>query len=177
MENLTHRRTHLSKPAGTKLRTLLCMAFFVQAIFIFYPAASTAKKRIPCKSQIKSTDSFLVATPQGKILFEKNAHKQRVPASTLKVLTALAALNHFGPSYTFKTDFYMDATGSLIIKGYGDPLLVSEVLHQISAILASRINAVQNIILDDSYFASQIAVPGCDNTTNPYDAPIGARRP
>lgn len=170
METLTPHE----KPTKKKLTALLCMTFFIQALFLVYPAVSTAKKRIPCKSQIKSTDSFLVATPQGKILFEKNAQKQRVPASTLKVLTALAALNHFGPSYQFRTGFYMDAKGNLKIKGYGDPLMVSEVLHQIAVILARKINSIQNIILDDTYFASQIQVPGCDNTTNPYDAPIGA---
>ena len=174
MENLIYRRPPHEKPIRKNLITLLCMTFLVQALFIFYPPVSTAKKRIPCKNQIKSTDSFLVATPQGNVLFEKNAQKQRVPASTLKVLTALTALNHFGPLHRFKTGFYMDANGNLKIKGYGDPLLVSEVLHQIAVILARKIDSVQNIILDDTFFAAQIRVPGCDNTTNPYDAPIGA---
>ena len=173
MESRTHRRTPLKK-TSKNLAALLCTAFFIQVLFLFYPPVSTAKKRIPCKNRIKSTDSFLVATPQGKILFEKNAQQQRIPASTLKVLTALAALNHFGPSYQFRTGFYMDAKGNLKIKGYGDPLMVSEVLHQIAIILANKIDSIQNIILDDTYFASQIMVPGCDNTTNPYDAPIGA---
>ncbi len=174
MENLIYRRTSHEKPNLKKLITLLCMAFLVLVLFLFYPPVSTAKKPIPCKKQVKSTDSFLVATPRGKVLFEKNAQKQRVPASTLKVLTALAALNHFGPSYQFRTGFYMDAKGNLKIKGFGDPLLVSEVLHQIAIILARKIDSIQNIILDDTYFAAQIRVPGCDNTTNPYDAPIGA---
>jgi D-alanyl-D-alanine carboxypeptidase/D-alanyl-D-alanine-endopeptidase (penicillin-binding protein 4) len=68
----------------------------------------------------------------------------------------------------------MDSHGNLKIKGYGDPLLISEVLHQIAVILARKIDSFQNIILDDTYFAPQIMVPGCDNTSNPYDAPIGA---
>ncbi len=154
--------------------SLLCAVLIFQFFFFLTPTASEAKKRISCRSQIKSSDSFLVATPEGKVLFEKNAAKQRIPASTLKVLTALAALDHFGPLHCFKTEFYRDPSGNLKIKGYGDPLLISEVLHHISTILARKVPSVGNIVLDDAYFESQIMVPGCDQTTNPYDAPIGA---
>ena len=150
------------------------MVLLIQLLIISNPPASTAKTRAPCRNQIKSTDSFLVATADGKILFEKNAAKPRVPASTLKVLTALAVLDHFGPLHCFKTEFYMDSTGNLKIRGYGDPLLISEVLHHIASVLARKTDVVQDIVLDDTYFAPEIEVPGCDNTTNPYDAPIGA---
>ena len=68
----------------------------------------------------------------------------------------------------------MDSAGNLKVKGYGDPLLISEVLCHITAVLARKTGSIQDIILDDTYFAPEIAVPGCDNTTNPYDAPIGA---
>ncbi len=157
-----------------KIRILLCAAFLFQVLFLLYPPVPEAKKRTPCRNHIKSTDSFLVATPEGKVLFEKNATKQRVPASILKVLTALAVLDHFGPLHRFRTEFYTDSAGNLKIKGYGDPLLISEVLHHIAIILARKSDSFQNIILDNAYFASRIMVPGCDNTTNPYDAPIGA---
>ena len=174
MENHKHHPILHRKPIFKKRAILLCAVFLFQVLFLLYPSVSKAKKRIPCRNQIKSTDSFLVATPEGKVLFEKNATKQRVPASTLKVLTALAVLNHFGPLHRFKTGFYMDSAGNLKIKGHGDPLLISEVLHHIAIILARKTGSVQNIILDNTYFASRIMVPGCNNTTNPYDAPIGA---
>ncbi len=153
---------------------LLYALMFSQLFFLFQPSDSNSKNFIPCERRIKSSDSFLVATSSGKILFEKNAGKQRVPASTLKVLTALAVLDHFGPSYRFQTEFYMDPHQNLKIKGYGDPLLISEVLHQIADIVSKRTASFRNIILDDTYFSSRISVPGCENTTNPYDAPIGA---
>ena len=174
MENRKHHPTPHRKPIFKKRVILLCAVFLFQALFLLSPPTSKAKKRIPCRNQIKSTDSFLVATPEGKVLFEKNATKQRVPASTLKVLTALTVLDHFGPSHRFRTGFYMDSAGNLKIKGYGDPLLISEVLHHIAIILARKIDSFRNIILDNTYFSSRIMVPGCDNTTNPYDAPIGA---
>jgi D-alanyl-D-alanine carboxypeptidase/D-alanyl-D-alanine-endopeptidase (penicillin-binding protein 4) len=170
MKNLEHR----PKPIIKNRILLLCAVFLFQLLFLLTPTASKAKKGISCRNQIKSTDSFLVATPEGKVLFEKNAAKQRIPASTLKVLTALAALDHFGPLHSFKTEFYGDRFGNLKIKGYGDPLLISEILHHIATILSRKAKSFQNIILDDTYFDSRIMVPGCDHTTNPYDAPVGA---
>ncbi|MBW2708479.1 MAG: D-alanyl-D-alanine carboxypeptidase [Deltaproteobacteria bacterium] len=157
-----------------KRALLICVAIFMQGFCLMAPSDSEAKKRIPCRNQIKSTDSFLVATPEGKVIFEKDATKQRIPASTLKVLTALAVLDHFGPLHQFRTEFYMDSASDLKIKGYGDPLLISEVLSQISMILTRKTGSFRNIILDNTYFSSQIKIPGCQNTTNPYDAPIGA---
>ncbi|MCG6881140.1 MAG: D-alanyl-D-alanine carboxypeptidase [Deltaproteobacteria bacterium] len=154
--------------------SLLCAFLLCQILILFYPHGVKAKKWLPCEQQIKATDSFLLATPEGRVLFEKNAHEQRVPASTLKVLTSLAVLDHFGTSYRFKTEFYMDKGGNLKIKGYGDPILISEALNQIAEILARKGGPFRNIILDDTYFDREIMVPGCDNTTNPYDAPIGA---
>ena len=174
MENHKHHPAPHRKPIFKKWVILLCALFVFQVLFLLYPPVSKAKKRIACRNQIKSTDSFLVATPEGKVIFEKNAAKQRIPASTLKVLTSLAVLDHFGPFHRFRTGFYMDSGGNLKIKGYGDPLLISEVLNHIAVILARKIESFRNIILDNTYFASQIMVPGCDNTTNPYDAPIGA---
>jgi D-alanyl-D-alanine carboxypeptidase/D-alanyl-D-alanine-endopeptidase (penicillin-binding protein 4) len=170
MKNPEHRRNI----TAIKRTSLLCAVIIFPFFFLLNSTPSDAKKRISCRNRIKSSDSFLVATPEGKVLFGKNAGKQRIPASTLKVLTALAALDHFGPSYSFKTEFYRDPVGNLKIKGYGDPLLISEVLHHISTILSRKAKSYGNIILDDTYFKSNIMVPGCDQTSNPYDAPIGA---
>ncbi len=153
---------------------LFIALFLCLSHFLLYPQHAGANGRVPCRKQIKSTDSFLVAAPEGKVLFEKNARKPRVPASILKVLTALAVLDHFGASYHFKTEFYIDSAHNLKIKGYGDPLLISEVLDDIANTLSKKGEAFGSIILDDTYFAANIQVPGCDNTSNPYDAPIGA---
>ena len=48
----------------------------------------------------------------------------------------LSALHYFGSEYSFNTDFYIDQNHSLVIKGKGDPFLVSEewqrIAHQVS---------------------------------------------
>jgi len=129
---------------------------------------------LSCLSSITEVDALLVADSKGRILYHKNESRKCIPASTLKVLTALAALEHFGPSYRFRTEFYLDPHQCLKVKGYGDPFLVSEVLEEAAGVLSSKIRSVRSLIMDDSYFAPDIAIPGSDGTTNPYDAPVGA---
>jgi serine-type D-Ala-D-Ala carboxypeptidase/endopeptidase (penicillin-binding protein 4) len=47
------------------------------------------------------------------------------PASTLKVLTALTAIDRLGPDHRFTTRVLTDASGNLVVVGGGDPLLAT----------------------------------------------------
>jgi len=127
---------------------------------------------------ISDQDAVLVADPSGRVLFSKNAERQLIPASTLKIFTALTALRYLGPDYRFTTEFYLDQDNNLIVKGYGDPLLISEVLEGIAAELAAHLgrkqNHIKDLVLDDSYFEEPIIIPGVSSTYEPYDAPNGA---
>jgi D-alanyl-D-alanine carboxypeptidase/D-alanyl-D-alanine-endopeptidase (penicillin-binding protein 4) len=125
-------------------------------------------------SQVSSEEALLVADPDGQILCKKNESKKYVPASTLKILTALAAIHYLGKEYRFRTEFYLDREHNLKIKGYGDPLLVSEVWQKIAHALAPRLQGCKDLIVDDTYFVRDIQIPGVKNSTNPYDAPVGA---
>jgi len=126
------------------------------------------------RRMIGSRDAILVRDAQGKVLLAQNENKRLVPASTLKVLTSLVALNTLGAGYRFPTDFYLDDQHNLKIKGYGDPLLISEVVAQISRRLADRIGPIGDLILDDSYFVQPLEIPGVSSSAEPYDAPNGA---
>lgn len=131
---------------------------------------------------IGDQDAVLVADQHGKILFSKNADKKLIPASTLKILTSLLAMHYLGQDYRFITEFYMDNDSNLKIKGYGDPLLTSEILKEISKALGRRLDTgfdtghkkIKDIILDDSYFKQPIIIPGSTSSLQPYDAPNGA---
>ncbi|MBU1182564.1 MAG: D-alanyl-D-alanine carboxypeptidase [Pseudomonadota bacterium] len=118
-------------------------------------------------------DAIVVADPGGRIIYEKNAGKKLIPASTLKLLTSLAALHYLGPEYRFATEFYMDKDSNLKVKGYGDPLLLSEVLIEISKTLGSRVKHINDLVLDDSYF-KPATIPGVTSSLEPYDSPNGA---
>ena len=115
-----------------------------------------------------------MAAPDGRILASIHGDRLLVPASILKLVTALAALHYLGEAHRFKTEFFSSPQGDLIIKGYGDPLLVSEQVRSMAGQLAARIRNVRNLVLDDSYFAYPIIIPGRSYSTEPYDAPNGA---
>jgi D-alanyl-D-alanine carboxypeptidase/D-alanyl-D-alanine-endopeptidase (penicillin-binding protein 4) len=116
----------------------------------------------------------MVASPDGRILYKKNETRKYVPASTLKLLTALAAIHHLGKSYRFPTEFYLDHEQNLKVKGYGDPLLISEVWQEIVESLSPGLPKFGDLVVDDTYFARDISIPGIGTSTNPYDATNGA---
>ncbi len=104
-------------------------------------------------------DSILVTNARGQVLFSKNALQKRIPASILKVFTALVALHYLGEDYRFPTEFYVDKHSNLKIKGYGDPLLISEVIAKIAEILAVLLknsNPLNDLVIDDSYFSQPL---------------------
>ncbi len=126
---------------------------------------------------IGKNDSILVADAKGHIVLAKNVNEKRIPASILKIFTSLVALHYLGDDYRFPTEFYLDKQSNLKIKGYGDPLLISEVISKISQVLAVLLKNTQplnDLVLDDSYFQQPLTIPGITSSAQPYDAPNGA---
>jgi len=138
------------------------------------PASSAAEDLDKIKKLIGEQDAVLVVDAIGKTIIAKNENKALIPASTLKILTSLVAIHHLGLGYRFATEFYVDEEGSLKIKGYGDPLLVSEVVADIARELARRLDKINHIILDDTFFNQPLVIPGISSSSEPYDAPNGA---
>ncbi|MDO9111808.1 MAG: D-alanyl-D-alanine carboxypeptidase [Desulfatirhabdiaceae bacterium] len=125
-------------------------------------------------SLIQEKDAVLLTDPQGKILASGNAEKLLVPASTLKILTALVALHYLGEDFRFVTECYSDKDNNLKIKGFGDPLFVSDMMPDFSRQVQSRMNYYKDLVLDDSVFQQPLRIPGVTETAEPYDAPNGA---
>jgi serine-type D-Ala-D-Ala carboxypeptidase/endopeptidase (penicillin-binding protein 4) len=119
-------------------------------------------------------EAVMVVAPTGQVLFDRNAGQALVPASILKIFTSLVAIHHLGLDYRFVTEFYLDAQSNLAIKGYGDPLLISETVAEIAESLATITERVKDIVLDDSHFARPLEIPGLSSSSRPYDAPNGA---
>ena len=100
-----------------------------------------------------------------------------VPASTIKVLSALTILRTLGENHHFVTQFYYDHnTETLSVKGSGDPFLTSEVLSQAATQLREKgVRRVSQLLLDDSAFALGQDLPdGSENSRKPYDTGNGA---
>lgn len=129
------------------------------------------------KALINPQDSIMVVDPVGEIIIAKNERQKLVPASILKIFTSLGALHYLGSDFRYVTEFFIDQNSNLIIKGYGDPLLISEVVSVISRLLAGLIGSttiINDIVVDDSYFNQPLTIPGISTSTQPYDAPNGA---
>jgi D-alanyl-D-alanine carboxypeptidase/D-alanyl-D-alanine-endopeptidase (penicillin-binding protein 4) len=169
----------LSSKSKLLFRAAICRFLLIFCLLSFGTTKHlSAEKLADINPFIGNRDAILVADPQGRIVFSKNADIQLVPASTLKILTALVALHYLGPDYRFVTEFYQDHHSNLKVKGYGDPLLISEALAEIALDLTSipgiEFNHINDIVLDDSYFRTPIAIPGINLSNEPYDAPVGA---
>jgi D-alanyl-D-alanine carboxypeptidase/D-alanyl-D-alanine-endopeptidase (penicillin-binding protein 4) len=98
-----------------------------------------------------------------------------IPASTLKILTCLVALETLGKDYKFETHFFLDEQKNLYIKGYGDPFLTSEAVLEIAEKLAKLgLGELKSVFLDESSFALNGESASSENSANPYDVPNGA---
>ncbi len=107
-----------------------------------------------------------------KALFSKNFRQTFIPASTVKLITSLAALELLGSDFHFTTDIFLDSENTLYIKGYGDPFLVSEKVRSLALrIAALGISRINTIVLDSSAFSLEHdQTEGSGSTTNPYDS-------
>jgi serine-type D-Ala-D-Ala carboxypeptidase/endopeptidase (penicillin-binding protein 4) len=107
----------------------------------------------------------------GKIIFSKNLRTSFIPASTIKLITSLAALEILGPDYRFSTRLFLDKDSNLHILGSGDPFLVSEKVNTIAQLINEKgITEIQDIVLDDSAFFLEGPTKGSGGSINPYDA-------
>ncbi len=104
-------------------------------------------------------------------LLDINGERSFIPASTLKVFTTLLAAQHLGLGSRFATEFFLE-DGLLIVRGKGDPFLVSEELDLVAGELREKLGkrALKGILIDDSYFAPGISVPGVGHSLEAYDA-------
>ncbi len=139
--------------------------------------SAAADKFESIKSLVGPNDSLLVADPEGRTIIKKNENKKLIPASILKILTSLIAFHYLGPDFRYTTEFYQDKQSNFKIKGFGDPLLISEIINAISAHLSDLIGGsivLNNLVVDDSHFNQPLSIPGISSSAQPYDAPNGA---
>ena len=112
-----------------------------------------------------------VQDKQGHDLLAHRIHDSFMPASIIKLATTACALKLLGEDFRFTTDFYITPDKTLIVKGYGDPMMTSEELAAIADELQEKgVRQVSGIILDDSYFSPHIVIDGIEHSSNPYDA-------
>lgn len=108
-----------------------------------------------------SLSIYVESLDSGKAELSWNEDQPRNPASVAKLLTTLVALDTLGPAYRWRTEVYLQGDvsdgrldGDILLKGYGDPFLVTErVWQMLRQIRQAGIRVIDgDLLLDDSYF-------------------------
>jgi D-alanyl-D-alanine carboxypeptidase/D-alanyl-D-alanine-endopeptidase (penicillin-binding protein 4) len=114
------------------------------------------------------TESNVQSTLGAPVLLHQ-ADVARSPASLMKLLTTLVALDQLGPGFTWKTSFYKDGQlhedgvleGNIYIKGAGDPKLTLEtawrMMQKLRAFGVKQIHG--DLVLDKTVFEPISADP------------------
>jgi serine-type D-Ala-D-Ala carboxypeptidase/endopeptidase (penicillin-binding protein 4) len=149
---------------SSRLLALTCALLLLPA-----PALAGVKEKV---AAMAPSALVLVEDEKGNELIAQNVDKPFVPASVTKLVTAWLALEVLGPDYRFETKFYLDKNRVLYVRGGGDPFLISEELAPLAAELVAAIGRepITGIVLDASYYPSDLRIPGIENTGEAYNA-------
>lgn len=129
---------------------------------------ATAQDRL---NSLTGNGSVLLASPSGEVLTSLNPERVMVPASLVKIPLTQVALTTLGEDFRFETHFYRNTDGDLLIRGLGDPLLVSEEIRLIADALAERgLQQVRRLVVDDSALEPNPDLPLEEDNSQPYAA-------
>jgi D-alanyl-D-alanine carboxypeptidase len=111
-----------------KFGILACLIFAFpilstpQAIALDNPSIASLFTRLTSGSVLADPSVMLIDQKTGEVVFEKNAHSLRKPASVLKLYSATAALTYLQPTQRFTTSAWVGAEPkSIVIQGTLDP--------------------------------------------------------
>ena len=133
------------------------------------PALAGVKEKV---AALAPSAVVLVVDAAGKELVAQNADEPFVPASVAKIVTAWLAIEVLGADYRFETRFYLDDKRVLYVRGGGDPFLISEELAPLAKDLVAKIGKapITGIVVDGSYYPSDLRIPGIEDDVIAYDA-------
>jgi hypothetical protein len=133
------------------------------------PALAGVKEKV---TALAPSGVVLVVDSEGNELVAQKTDEPFVPASVTKIVTAWLALEVLGGDYRFETRFYLDDKRVLYVRGGGDPFLISEELGPLATDLVAVVGKkpIDGIVLDASYYPSNLSIPGIEDTNNAYDA-------
>ena len=108
-----------------------------------------------------SLSVFVQDVDSGEVVLRWQDGVPRNPASTMKLLTTLVGLDVLGSNYRWTTEVFAlgeiedgRLDGDLLIRGHGDPFLVTErVWQMLRLVRQAGIHEIGgNLLIDDSYF-------------------------
>lgn len=147
------------------LRILCTFIFLHAALFASHSKSQLLEIRRGIDKILSGIDQNVhigievVSLESGLRLYEKSSHKLFVPASTIKLFVAGAALQTLGPEFTFETRLLTDGPikgkvlhGNLYMQGSGDPSFTLANLEELTMRLRLlQIEEIQGDIIVDNY--------------------------
>jgi D-alanyl-D-alanine carboxypeptidase/D-alanyl-D-alanine-endopeptidase (penicillin-binding protein 4) len=126
--------------------------------------AQILQNRIKSKALTPATSMTVIDTINGEVAFSHNLDASLMPASTMKLVTAVVALKTFGSNFRFKTSVIWRASDStLFLVGAGDPALKTSHLKELARKVRTNLGLVANKIKiksDTSLFPAHSLAPG-----------------
>lgn len=126
----------------------------------------------------KAVGIVVVDAATGAVVFDSAGSSAKLPASNMKIATAVAVLATMGEAARFTTAVRSGATPSdLVLEGGGDPLLTTADLDDLAADTAARLPAGSRVVVhvDDDRFPDTKRGPGWTSGYIPYvAAPVEA---
>ena len=158
----------------------------VPAALLPNPAILTAKLKAVSSKGIKQK-SIIVTTTDGQVLANRSANTPLTPASTMKVLTTMAAVDTLGADRTFATRTVDAGNGRVVLIGGGDPFLTDKAstkpyklasLASLAVGTASALKAADrrtiSLRYDASLFSGPLFSPKWKSKWRPYEARVAA---
>ncbi len=150
------------------------------------PKILTARLKAVSTAGIKQK-SIIVTTPDGRVLATRSANTPLTPASTMKVLTTMAAVDTLGADRTFATRTVDAGNGRVVVIGGGDPFLTDKAStsrHKLASLAtlavrtAKALKAVDRTTIalryDASLFSGPLFSPKWKSRWRTYEARVAA---
>ena len=153
---------------------------------VFRAETPSAEARIAVKLQKRlvnarlgrNTSVLVMDATDNRVLFARQADKSMLPASNMKIVTAVNALAALGPDTRFTTRVVQAGSpNALVIIGGGDPLLRKAEVRAMARTVVATFDATQPVVLnyDDSRFGDGGDGPGWTSSYTPgIVAPVRA---
>lgn len=172
-----------------KIRLIPAIIFLISSI----ASATSAMAKTPLQQHLQAIIQqypeahigiMVKSIKNNKTLFQINSKQRFVPASILKVVTAIAALDYLGSNFQYQTNIRLNKAqihkhtlqGPLTIQFSADPSLTHQQLAQLIGQLNKKgINKITgNIIIDTQAFDNVPYPPGriWDDLSYSYGTPV-----
>jgi D-alanyl-D-alanine carboxypeptidase/D-alanyl-D-alanine-endopeptidase (penicillin-binding protein 4) len=150
-----------------------------QAASFSYEGLQSSIDKVLLDSRMKGVASSVAVrkASTGEIIYQSNGDKAITPASTLKMLTAAAALETLGENFRFTTEVLTDGKvekgtliGNLYLRGTGDPTLLKHDFDNFASQLAKQgVKKISgNLVGDDTWFDAVRLSPSIDKMDETY---------